>query len=226
MTTIIAETGEIITAEDDGALTLAVDGFEFTPTGLVVTGEPAYDVWQGVGRKLQYAQRCIHWWIGDWLAYGERRYGETYAQAVEATGYAEQTLANDKFVASRVPSSRRREHLEFGHHAEVAALEPQAQDYWLQRAEAEHLTVHDLRAEIKAVRRSVLPAPQPAQVDIWADGEGVTFYALKAGDGTKRIEIAVEDAADGKKEPVDLHLYLTQAQARELALKIEAVTDK
>lgn len=27
------------------------------------------------------------WWIGDWLAFGERVYGETYSQAVEATGH-------------------------------------------------------------------------------------------------------------------------------------------
>lgn len=223
VTTLDVATGEIVT-DEAGALVLAVDGFAFTPTGLEVTGEPDFVTWQGVGRKLQYAQRCIHWWIGDWSNYGEAHFGETFAQAIADTGYSEQTVQNDKWISGRVPTSRRRESLDFGHHAEVAALEPAAQEFWLGKAEAEHLTVRELREEIKAVRRSVLPAPQPAQVDIWADGEGVTLYALKAGDGSKRVEVAVEGAADGKKEPVDLHLYLTREQARELALKIEAVT--
>ena len=61
--------------------------------------------------------------IGDALRYGERRWGETYAQVMDATGMAYQTLANAKWVASRVPVQRRRTELSWSHHAEVASLE-------------------------------------------------------------------------------------------------------
>ncbi len=40
--------------------------------------------------------------------------------------------------------SRRRENLSFGHHANVAALEPPEQDYWLDNAEA------TVRAEVRS----------------------------------------------------------------------------
>jgi len=49
------------------------------------------------------------WWVGDWLNYGEARYGEMYSQAIEITGYASQTLADAKWVASRIEPSRRHE---------------------------------------------------------------------------------------------------------------------
>ena len=199
---------------------------EFSATGARIIGSPTFEQWQGKLRDIHYIHEAIHYWIGDMLNFGERTYGEMYAQAIAETSYQLQTLMNDKWVTGRIATSRRHDALSFGHHAEVAALEPQAQDYWLQRAEAEHLTVHDLRAEIKAVRRSVLPAPEAAQIEVWADGEGVTLSALRAGDGSKRIEIVVEGAADGRKLPCDLHLVVTMAQARELALKIEAVTSK
>ena len=37
------------------------------------------------------------------------------------------TLANDKYVCSKVEISRRREHLSFDHHQEVADLPPNKQ---------------------------------------------------------------------------------------------------
>jgi hypothetical protein len=71
--------------------------------------------------------RACQWWIGDWLNYGERAYGEKYAQGMAATGYELQTLTNMAWVAARVEISRRREILSWSHHAEVAALESDEQ---------------------------------------------------------------------------------------------------
>ena len=60
------------------------------------------------------------WAIGDWLNYGERRYGETFAQGVN--GYSVQTQMNAKWVSSRYEFSMRIENLSFTHHQIVAAL--------------------------------------------------------------------------------------------------------
>lgn len=62
-------------------------------------------------------------------------YGETYAQAIEATGYEEQSLRNAKFVAASVEFSRRRENLSWSHHAEVASFDADEQTRWLDEAE-------------------------------------------------------------------------------------------
>ncbi len=89
------------------------------------------------------------WWWGDALNYGERNYGEMYSQALNESDYAYGTLRNAKYVAERIPLSRRHDNLSWSHHAEVASEEQQ--DQWLKRAETEQLSKSDLR---KAIRQS------------------------------------------------------------------------
>jgi len=87
-------------------------------------------------------------WLGDWLAYGERAYGETYAQALDATDYEYGTLRDAMWVTKQFALSRRRDNLSWSHHREVAALPPDRQDHWLDRAEAEGLTRNGLRSQL------------------------------------------------------------------------------
>lgn len=149
MKAIDANTGEIVGESGDNALVLADKHFKFLPTGLVVAGEPDYEAWELIGRQLGYIQGAVHWWIGDWLNYGERAYGETYAQAMEETGFEYGTLANDKYVANVIGLSSRNESLSFKHHVAVAPLEPEQQKEWLDRAEEEDLSARELRHQIK-----------------------------------------------------------------------------
>ena len=92
--------------------------------------------------------RGVGWWIGDWLRYGNAKYGEKYSRALKLTGYDVQTLKNMVYVASRFEPSRRRDVLSWTHHAEVAALSDEDQEVWLNRAVAERLSVRSLREEI------------------------------------------------------------------------------
>lgn len=98
--------------------------------------ELTFDKWQAIGQQLQLMVHSIMWNIGDWLNYGERIYGEIYTQALEETDYAYQTLADEKWIASRIEFSRRRENLSFSHHKEVAALDPADQDTLLDESES------------------------------------------------------------------------------------------
>jgi hypothetical protein len=34
------------------------------------------DDWRALGEQLGRAERSVMWWIGDWWAYGEHRYGD------------------------------------------------------------------------------------------------------------------------------------------------------
>ncbi len=61
------------------------------------------------------------WAIGDWLNYGERRYGEMYAQAVDATGYENGTLRDAKWVSGAYELSIRIYNLSFAHHRIVCS---------------------------------------------------------------------------------------------------------
>ena len=110
-------------------------GFVVTPMGLVINGAPTFDEWTGFGRNARLAERAIHWAIGDWLNYGERRWGEKYAQAIDESGFEYQTLNADKWLAAKIEFMRRRINLSWSHHREVGALKPDEQDMWLDRAE-------------------------------------------------------------------------------------------
>ena len=154
---IDSDTGEVLVeSEQDGGLVMRADGFEFTPTGLVVKGEPSFDVWQAVGQRLQQIEAAVQWWIGDWLNYGEAHWGETFAQAVEETAYTSGSLANMKWVAGRVDPDTRHEGLSYSHHVAVAPLPHDEQGAWLDKAESEGLNVQQLR---NAIRRPQLAPP-------------------------------------------------------------------
>lgn len=85
--------------------------------------------WRGVRRG--------QWWVGDWLNYGERAYGEKYAQAMDVTGLEYDTLSSYRWVAAEIEPCLRKQKLSWSHHKEVAALEPAEQAEWLDRAETD-----------------------------------------------------------------------------------------
>ena len=128
---------------------LSLGKFYFDKTGLTVIGDPTFEEWQNCGEFLKRAEKSVQFWIGNWLNYGEKKYGEMYTQAIDETDYEEKTLRNAKWVSSKVELSRRRDNLTFSHHAEVAQLSPQEQEFWLDKAADENLSVRDLRQAIR-----------------------------------------------------------------------------
>ena len=131
-----------------------------------VCWQPAREIdlaqWLECGRKLGTVGRNVAWWIGDWLQYGTARYGERYPRAAKITGYDVQSLMNMAWVASRFEPARRRGGLSWSHHAEVAALAPDEQDRWLERAAQERMSVRCLRTELRTMRRVGVAADTPA----------------------------------------------------------------
>jgi hypothetical protein len=111
--------------------------------------------WVQWGRRLGAMSRVSNWWIGDWLQYGAARWGEKYSEAARITGCDVKTLRNIAYVARRFDLSRRRDKLTWTHHAELAALLPEQQDEWLERALALRLSPADLRLELRAAQRSL-----------------------------------------------------------------------
>jgi N6-adenosine-specific RNA methylase IME4 len=132
-----------------------------TTTALTLPADLSFERWEQVGETLGRIGRAHQWWIGDWINFGERAYGEKYAQAIEDTGLDYQTTANLAWVAGKVQSSWRQETLSWSHHQEVAKLEPAEQKRWLKRAVAEGWSSKELRREIK--RPNELDPPAPAK---------------------------------------------------------------
>jgi hypothetical protein len=112
------------------------------------------DQWQSIGRRICGVADASTWWLADWAAYGENRYGERYREAAQVTGVGYQTLRNYAWVARRFDVSRRRDTLSFAHHAEVAALPEHAQETWLDSAQQERWSRNELRAMLRDSRAS------------------------------------------------------------------------
>lgn len=102
-----------------------------------------------IGESLFAVHGASPVWIGDWLNTIEKRYGETYTQAVEITKLDVDTLAHYKSVMGRVPPTNRVEGLNYSHYRCVAKLPPEDQRPRLQTALDLNLTVSQFRQHIR-----------------------------------------------------------------------------
>lgn len=137
------------------------EGTQISLVGLTFGEEMSYDEWMDLGRKLGHVHRWSSWSLGDWINHGDAIFGEEAAQAAEATtldrydvahrvtGLAPGTLYNYASVCSRIAMKRRRVELPFSTHEPVAALEPDEQTEWLQKAVDEGWTQRELRDAIR-----------------------------------------------------------------------------
>jgi hypothetical protein len=130
-------------------------GWRLARNALYVDRQLPFDDWVSLGHRITIVSDSAAWWIGDWLHFGRIRYGRRrYTAVLEATDLDYQTLRNYAWVAARIPPSRRRQSLSFGHHAEVAALSEADQDRWLSRCALEHWPRSELRRRRRIHRRN------------------------------------------------------------------------
>lgn len=138
-----------------------------TALALDLPNEQSFEDWLDLGRNLASANKVLQWWIGDWWAAGSHRYGERAKAAAEGIfGREFGTLMNLASVSRAFETSRRREHLSFAHHVEVASLDPVVADDLLERAERDGWTRNDIRAEAALLKPAVATARYPDPVEI------------------------------------------------------------
>lgn len=143
-------------------------GVEYSRTGLALSDLLTFERWQELGNQLKYFEGAIQWWVGDWLNFGERKWGEMYAQAVDPSQAA--IWKNYKWVSCAVDSSLRNDKLSWSHHLEVAKLEPNEQEKYLGLAALNNMTVRELREAVHT--RNLIdapPLPQGRYSVIYAD---------------------------------------------------------
>ena len=123
--------------------------FSITPTGIQFNEDLSFDEWDALGQKLAPVGKSIGFIIGDWINYGEGRYGEKYDDALGRTGLAYQTLMNYSYVARKVEISLRKENLDLHHHLVVAKLKTsEEKEFWLDMALKHKLGIRRLRKSI------------------------------------------------------------------------------
>lgn len=128
--------------------------------------------WRCAGELLGKVERSVSWWVGDWWAFGVKRYGERKAivedDAWDGPDYG--SCRNAASVAGKFEVSRRRDSLTFNHHAEVASLPPDEADALLDWAEepiaqtGKPRATRELRAEV-GKRKNALAIGAPTTSD-------------------------------------------------------------
>lgn len=171
-------------------------------TGLEIEEKLTADQWRELGLQISRTRGATQWWVGDWWAFGESRYGERKAM-VEAEDWEGPSLGscmNAASVSRAFETSRRREVLSFSHHVEVVPLTTEWQDKLLDEAEEKRLPVAALRQRVKEVRSFLAQGWTPSQLARKAAieaGKTVTANMSKGDDGLP-VDRALIDWADGR----------------------------
>lgn len=162
-----------------------------TKTSLQFIPGVTYAEWSDVGFRLRDIEKSIHWWIGDWLRYGEDVWGEDiYSIIMAETGFTLKTLQNDKWVAGRFDISSRDEALSFSHHRMVADIEnTELRSELLAQAKQNQWTVADLLE----AKENTIPVANPRHVRIHAV---VTAVETIPDDGRVDIVLRVPKGFD------------------------------
>ena len=174
-----------------------------TLTAMHIPDGLEFDQWAKLGDGLDMSRRLIKgqsimFFVGDWLCYGESTYadlGDRYAEAVKRTGYDQGTLYNAKYVASAVPPARRREELSWSHHQAVAGLAASDQEYLLDQAISDEMTLGQLRQMVAALKTGATDA----ESEVLAPQGEATNGALS--DEDKKIQ-AVAESLDNLKRDI------------------------
>jgi hypothetical protein len=176
-------------------------------------------------------ERASPWWGCDALLYAEAAFGEDkFSQIAEALGWAPDVLSTRLWIARQVSAAVRREGLTFSHHAEVAALDPEDQDYWLGRAEAgESLPNGECRRWSKKKLRLELRALVPAKA---APKKKATTKKSLAGERSEPPTLTSPAAAESQTvaDAVNVQAALLVEEAlervEEIATTLGAVLEK
>lgn len=145
-------------------------------TGLVIANDTSFEEWQSMGDWLQSAERSLMWWIGDWMRFGEHKWGEKYAQAIDATGQSYQTLRDAAWVSGAFGLSERSDKLGWSHYRQAASVKDKsARSLILRDAEQEGWSVRETRAAVNRIKNE---ARLPAQSEAVAGRKVFDFDAL------------------------------------------------
>ena len=135
-----------------------IEKCQITKTGLKFNEKLSFEEWQEVGKQLQKIHGSIQWWIGDWLNFGERKYGEMYTQAIEETGLDYSTLTTYKSVSGVFESCPRGQNLSWSAHRELASAPEGKRVELLERANEEKMTSREVKEIVRVLKK--LPTPE------------------------------------------------------------------
>lgn len=133
------------------------------PLGREFETATTMEQWAEIGNSIYRDAESLQWVLADWAAFGEKHWG-ALKEFCEGHGMNYGTLRNYAFIATNVEMSRRRDNLSFGHHQEVAPLQPEQQTHWLTKASVNHWSVAELRRRIRTSETNSLSSTSDGPV--------------------------------------------------------------
>jgi len=127
------------------------DSVHVSDVGITFSADIDFDQWYRLMMTLQRLETAFQFGIGDVLNYGSIKYGEKYSQAMSATGYAYQSLANWAWVSKSIPIENRMSGLSWTHHRIAASLPVDQQVGALSMAMRDDMSVGQFKDEVKGV---------------------------------------------------------------------------
>lgn len=173
-----------------------------TDKGVVFRPDVPQDVWESATKDIVDMFEQSHelharsmFMLGDALRFGEDKFGESYAQAIDATRAVMRlkmkTIENAAWIASKIPAELRRDTLSLTHHEIVAKLSVDEQREFLDRAENEGLSTQELK---KAVQERHPKPSKPTEPDEPVEREITEQEALDALETVLAYLTEAEDA--------------------------------
>ena len=214
---------EIKTIETGGLVSLLK--VQMTKTRLIIHESTTFEEWQEIGEQIKIIEGAIQWYVGDWINFGERKWGDKYLAAIQATRYSINTLRQQAWVASRFnyvnvntisnskginPIGTRHEKLNWSHHLMVAALDPTEANRLLDESETEKWTVADLRNEVQKWHKAH-DAKKPPEHKEYAFSwfHEVDIEAML--DAMKMIKTGINKLINDKRD-LEVRIYLLQQE--------------
>lgn len=135
---------------------------EWNEVNLFIPENASFEEWEKVGQVLATIEKRAMWWMGDWWRFGDHKYGERATQAIDSN-VSFKTWADAGWVSGKFETSRRREHLPWSFHREVASLDEQIADELLDECESEGWTQKELRQAVRDKKHGHMIEPIPVE---------------------------------------------------------------
>ena len=146
---------ELVPAELYGVVSEAFrDNLETTKYPLALKFKPDTEItpFIAIFGALHFFEKAYKWWLGDCINFGENKYGEKYAQAIELTGLDGDYLKNISYCARQVKPENRNVNISWSLHLIVSPMVDAEQKKWLEMALVNGYSANQLKQAIRDSR--------------------------------------------------------------------------
>lgn len=130
------------------------NGCRETPIAFLIEKDLKFDEWLAVTRGMIRVHGYVNWWVGDLLVWGEGKFGDEYAQAIEPLEIVSaETAKQCQWISERVPIIRRDPEIAWTIYRMIAKLNEKEQVIWLKHVKDENLSTRQLKERFEKPKR-------------------------------------------------------------------------